>query len=78
MSGHQAGRAPINRYAVACAFVPVIIAFLVCYGSLANGVVYDDNEQVLRNPWITSPGYLDDIFLSDSFGFFKETYRTGT
>lgn len=75
MSGYQAPRATINRYAVACAFVPVIIAFLVYYGSLANGFVYDDNEQVLRNPWITSPGYLDDIFLSDSFGFFKETFQ---
>lgn len=74
MNGHQSGRASINPYVVVCAFVPVILAFLVYYGSLANGFVYDDNEQVLRNPWITSPGYLDDIFLSDPFGFFKEVY----
>ncbi|MEK6759130.1 MAG: tetratricopeptide repeat protein [Deltaproteobacteria bacterium] len=75
MSGYQPGKTRINPYSVACAFIPVVLAFLVYYGSLANGFVYDDNEQVLRNPWITSIGYLDDIFLSDSFGFFKETFQ---
>ncbi len=75
MSGYQSGRASINPYTVVCAFVPVILAFLVYYGSLANGFVYDDNEQVLRNPWITSPEYLDEIFLSDPFGFFKDAFQ---
>lgn len=75
MSEYQPGKTRISPYAAACAFIPVVLAFLVYYGSLANGFVYDDNEQILRNPWITSIGYLDDILLSDSFGFFKQTFQ---
>lgn len=54
------------------------VCFIVYWNTLSNGFVYDDNGQILRNPWITDFRYLPKIFTTDSFGFMEGAYRTNT
>lgn len=52
----------------------VIILFLVSFGiyanTLSNGFVYDDDKQIIENPWIRDIRNLDDIFARDVWGFY--------
>ena len=56
------------------------LVFAAYWNTLPGGFVYDDNEQILENTWITDSKYLPSIFSSHSFGFAKgkehgNTYR---
>jgi tetratricopeptide (TPR) repeat protein len=47
----------------------VILAFLIYGNSLYNGFVFDDDAQVLRNPWIRNIRHVPEIFLSGVWRF---------
>lgn len=56
------------------------LVFATYWNTLPGGFVYDDNEQIVENTWITDSKYLPSIFSSHSFGFAKgkelgTTYR---
>lgn len=56
------------------------LVFAAYWNTLPGGFVYDDNEQILENTWITDSKYLPSIFSNHSFGFAKgkehgNTYR---
>ncbi|GFO70442.1 hypothetical protein GMLC_40210 [Geomonas limicola] len=56
-----------SRSAVALILVAVVC---VAYGNtLVNGFVYDDEFQVLKNPWIRDIRHLPAIFSSEVWGF---------
>lgn len=54
-------------------FTAIIIILIVSLGvyanTLPNGFVYDDNQQVLENLWITNIRYLPNILFSSAWGF---------
>ncbi|MBZ5543310.1 MAG: tetratricopeptide repeat protein [Acidobacteriia bacterium] len=50
-------------------FILVATAFLVYAGSLANGFVYDDEYQVLQNPFVTNPHLWTRIFTGSVWSF---------
>jgi len=56
-----------------------IIPFIVYSVTLSGGFVYDDHSQVLKNPWITDPGFIPEIFTSSSRAYLADrpanTYR---
>jgi tetratricopeptide (TPR) repeat protein len=61
---------------------PIVIVLFACFAvyfnSLFNGFVYDDNTQVLENPWIKDVGYLPEIFSTNVWSFrsgFSNYYR---
>ena len=54
----------IPKSRVAGALVLVLTTFALYSNTLLNGFVYDDVHQILKNPWITDPGYLPVIFTS--------------
>jgi protein O-mannosyl-transferase len=48
----------------------LILLALICYGnSLFNGFVYDDEQQILQNPYVKSWHYLPQIFGSTVWSF---------
>jgi len=56
------------------------VVFAVYANTLGNGFVYDDNIQIVANPWITDFRYLPDVWSTHSFGFMEDkelgtTYR---
>ena len=56
------------------------LVFATYWNTLPGDFVYDDNEQIVENTWITDSKYLPSIFSSHSFGFAKgkelgTTYR---
>lgn len=56
------------------------LVFATYWNTLPGDFVYDDNEQIVENTWITDSKYLPSIFGSHSFGFAKgkelgTTYR---
>lgn len=53
----------------ASAFALVFVVFLAYGVTLLNGFVYDDNHQVLENPWITDVRNLPAIFTSSNWSF---------
>lgn len=53
----------------------IALCFAVYYGALGYGFVYDDNEQVLRNPWIKSFTNIYKLFTTHTFGFSEESYQ---
>jgi len=67
-----------RRYAALFAALLAAFSFAVYAKTLASGFVYDDNFQVLRNPWITDFKHLAGIFTTDSYGFLKDRAATGT
>lgn len=75
---------PSNRknslYKISFAVLLAAVTFIVFYNSLYNGFLLDDNEQILKNPWLEGFKHLTTIFSSDSYGFLEErlqaiTYR---
>jgi len=44
----------------------VLCVFIVDSNTLSNGFVYDDNYQILNNPWITDIKYITNIFSNDA------------
>jgi tetratricopeptide (TPR) repeat protein len=56
------------------------LVFATYWNTLSGDFVYDDNEQIVENTWITDSKFLPSIFSSHSFGFAKgkelgTTYR---
>ncbi|QWV96429.1 tetratricopeptide repeat protein [Geomonas nitrogeniifigens] len=51
-------------------FLILVLAVCVAYGNtLSNGFVYDDEYQVLKNPWIRDFHFLPTIFTNEVWGF---------
>ncbi len=54
-------------------FVPILIlllvSFAVYFNTLYNGFVYDDNGQIVENPWIKNVKHLPDIFSKGVWSF---------
>jgi protein O-mannosyl-transferase len=46
-----------------------VFAFSVYANTIENKFVYDDDVQVLRNPWIRSPEYIPKFFTGDVWSF---------
>jgi tetratricopeptide (TPR) repeat protein len=56
--------------------VLILIAFL-CYGNtLINGFVYDDDQQILQNPYVKSWHYLPQIFGTTVWSFIGQAGTT--
>lgn len=66
----------ISRRLIYCAILAFAV-IAVYANTLLNGFVYDDNIQLLANPWITDFRYLPDVLGTHSFGF-KEGKEFGT
>lgn len=58
-----------NRALIA---IPIILSIGVYLNSLFGQFVSDDIYQVLKNPWITEPGHIKDIFFSSVWNFLPE------
>lgn len=50
-------------------FVIVLASLAVYANTLFNGFVYDDEYQVLKNPWITDFRYIPTVFTSEVWAF---------
>ncbi len=61
-----------NKILICQIILIVLITVTLFAGSLSNGFVFDDNNQILRNKWITDTKYLPEIFSSNVAGFDKE------
>lgn len=55
-----------------CTAVIIAISFSVYANTLLNGFVYDDNDQILNNRWITDFRYIPDIFFSSVWSFMED------
>ncbi|MBI1912458.1 MAG: tetratricopeptide repeat protein [Deltaproteobacteria bacterium] len=71
-------RRALNVYTIISIAALVALSFIIYHKALSFGFVYDDNEQVLRNRWITSASFLPDIFRSHTFGFSEDSYQALT
>lgn len=68
------------RYRPILILALAVLTFAVYLSSMQGGFVYDDNLQIIKNPWIKDPAYLKSIFTTHSFGFMMDrsqgrTYR---
>jgi tetratricopeptide (TPR) repeat protein len=55
----------------------LILISLVCYGNtLLNGFVYDDDQQILQNPYVKSWHYLPQIFGTTVWSFIGQAGTT--
>jgi tetratricopeptide (TPR) repeat protein len=52
--------------------VILLVSFAVYSNALSNGFVYDDNLQVLNNPWIKDVRHISEIFSKSVWSFQKE------
>lgn len=52
--------------------VVVLVSFAVYFKALYNGFVYDDNFEILANPWIQNVKYLSEIFSKSSWDFITD------
>ena len=66
---HRSLRLPSGVLTTAFLLFLVIACFAVYYNSLSNGFVYDDEDQVLSNPWIRSARFLPEIFTSNVWAY---------
>ncbi len=48
-----------------------LAVFGVFLNAIPNGYVWDDEVQILNNPWIKDIAYLGKMFSSDVFGHFQ-------
>ncbi len=60
--------------------IPILILLLIpliIYSiSLTFGFVFDDNPQILENPWITDLSHISDIFSTSATAFMGRTSNT--
>src|ERR1700733_66077 len=55
----------------------LILLTLICYGNMVtNSFVYDDQQQILQNPYIKSWKFLPEIFSSTVWSFVGEVGAT--
>ncbi|MBI5233516.1 MAG: hypothetical protein HY880_04105, partial [Deltaproteobacteria bacterium] len=50
------------------------VVAVVYSGSIKNGFVYDDNSQILANPWVRDMRFLPDILFSSIWAFIEKDY----
>ncbi|MFQ5427999.1 MAG: hypothetical protein ACE5EZ_03365 [Thermodesulfobacteriota bacterium] len=65
---------PLKRILRARFILPALVFLipLVLYSiTLTTGFVYDDEAQVVDNPWIRDPGKIPTIFVSSTMAFLK-------
>src|SRR3989338_11160465 len=75
-SSSQFQNLPLNvfiRGLLSSKYTYIVIILITSIGvylnTLPNGFVYDDEFQVLKNPWIKDVRYIPEIFLSDVWAF---------
>lgn len=61
-----------HKTGVICIFLLAVLIAVTFYDTLNYGFVYDDNIQIIDNPWLTSFNNLYSIFTTHSFGFMEE------
>lgn len=67
---------PMRRLAP---FVIITIVTAAVYsGVWSGGFLRDDFPVITENPWITSPGYIPEIFSSTLWAFYQGDFITGT
>ena len=59
----------VSRSDVIAAALIILVCFIAYSGTLGNGFVHDDHDQVINNPWITHIGNLPAIFFSSVWSF---------
>jgi tetratricopeptide (TPR) repeat protein len=59
----------ISKPGIVAAGIIVIVCLAVYGGTLANGFVHDDHDQIINNPWITHVQYLPSILFSSVWSF---------
>lgn len=62
-----------HKYSNSSFMLAIVIIIAVSLGvyanTLTNGFVYDDTDQVLKNPWITDIKYIPAVFSSPTWSF---------
>lgn len=58
-----------KTYTILITAIIAVMSFAVYFNALKNSFVYDDNFQILANPWITDPKYLYDIWTKNNLAF---------
>lgn len=66
----------LERHCALAAWSLVLIAFLVFQGTLANGFVYDDVEQLLQNPFVRNAHLWKRIFTGPVWSFLGAAGKT--
>jgi tetratricopeptide (TPR) repeat protein len=66
---HERPERPVWRELLFPLFIIIAASIAVYLNTLGNGFVYDDNFQVLSNPWIRDARFLPNIFSSCDWGF---------
>lgn len=61
-----------TTFFVMCVII-ISVSLAVYFNALFNGFVYDDNPQVVGNPWIRDIKYLPDIFSKSVHSFQNQT-----
>lgn len=64
---------PSSRVQVAFFLLLAVVAVAAYWNTLSNGFVYDDEYQVLKNPWIKDFGSIPTVFTSEVWGFKGES-----
>ncbi|MBI2400248.1 MAG: tetratricopeptide repeat protein [Deltaproteobacteria bacterium] len=59
-------------------FIILFVTSAVYYAVWSGGFLRDDFPVITENPWITSPGYIPDIFTSSLWAFYQGDFITGT
>jgi hypothetical protein len=57
-------RPPYLQVSILC-----LVAAAVYLNTLSNGFVFDDNTQILQNPWVRDVRYLPTIFPTNVWAF---------
>lgn len=50
-------------------FFIILVSFITYLNILPNNFVYDDESEILKNPWIRDAKFIPDVFLSHSWAF---------
>jgi len=64
---------PSRNMRIALIILLIAVAFAAYANTLSNGFVYDDEYQVLKNPWIQDFRFLPAVFTSEVWGFRGES-----
>jgi tetratricopeptide (TPR) repeat protein len=81
-AGHRVFAARVNPDGGALSSSKILVSLLIlmaflCYGNiLVNGFVYDDDQQILQNPYVKSWHYLPQIFGTTVWSFIGQAGTT--
>jgi tetratricopeptide (TPR) repeat protein len=66
-----------RRILIPCSLMLLLLAVVgVFSNSISNGFVWDDEAQILNNPWIKDVEHLGKMFSSDVFGYYQSVSTT--